>query len=819
MGKIAVVVINGTTREFDREYHYLVPEELSDSIFIGMRVIVPFGKGNISKEGYIVGFAEQTDLGELKTIRKVIDKKPVLPQSLVDLALWMKQRYFCTYSQAIRCMLPAGMDVRCLRVVRLADASYDREGLTSGQRTLTDLLKASEGCLEYDELRKLYGKRKNFGKNLNELADRGIISITEQYSSAVREKTVRAACLAMPADEVASDIENGVIKRIQQIRVLEMLMDNEFISTADLMRFAGVSASVLDTLCKYGYIYYKDVEIKRDPVRHRNVMPTQPLPPTPEQKEVLERARADIDSGEFREILIHGVTGSGKTEVYLQLIQYVLDKGKQAIVLVPEISLTPQMVDRFRGRFGNQVAVMHSRLSPGERFDQWRMIRDGSVKVAIGARSAVFAPFSDLGLIIIDEEHENTYKSETTPKYTAAEVAARRCMHDRALLVYGSATPSVETYQRALDGRIHLAVMKERANSMVMPEVHLVDMRKELELGNKTIFSYRLSAEIEKNIASGQQTILFLNKRGYASFILCRNCGIRLKCRYCNITMTYHSAEDRLICHYCGYTAKMPAVCPKCGSSYIRQFGAGTQKVEEELHKHFPGASVIRMDMDTTAGRHSHEEILDAFRKDNINILVGTQMIAKGHDFPNVTLVGVLAADSLLGIEDYRAQERTFQLLTQVAGRAGRGSLPGRVVIQTYNTEDYSITSACSHDYESFFSQETKVRRRLRYPPFTNIAVAIVSSVNDKLAFSRAREIYGFLAARIDAQAGDQLLPGPLRAPLSRIRSRYRWRIVVKCDSVERLCVIFGDMSDYFAKIKGRSDVDLSMDINPASMM
>jgi len=819
MGKIAVVVINGTTREFDREYHYLVPEEFSDCLSVGMRVIVPFGKGNVPKEGYVVGFAEQSDYTGLKTVRKVVDKKPVLLPSLIDLAVWMKQRYFCTYGQAIKCMLPAGTDIKSIRVVKLADADVDGDKMTQGQRVLIDLLSSNDGCLEYDELKRLYGSRRNFAQNLNELADSRVITINEQYSSAVREKTVRAACLAMPPEEVSADIENGVIKRIQQIRVLEMLMENEFISTADLMRFAGVSASVLDTLCKYGYIYYKDVEIKRDPVRHRAVVPTQPLTPTPEQKAVLERAKADIDSGEFREMLLHGVTGSGKTEVYLQLIQYALDKGKQAIVLVPEISLTPQMVDRFRGRFGNLVAVMHSRLSPGERFDQWRMIRDGCVKVAVGARSAVFAPFSDLGLIIIDEEHENTYKSETTPKYTAAEVAARRCMHDGALLIYGSATPSVETYQRALEGKIQLAVMKERANAMTMPEVHVVDMRKELELGNKTMFSTLLAAEIEKNIACGQQTILFLNKRGYASFILCRNCGIRLKCRFCNITMTYHSVDDRLICHYCGYTAKMPSTCPKCGSSHIRQFGTGTQKVEEELHKHFPNASVIRMDMDTTGGRHSHEEILDAFRKDNINILVGTQMIAKGHDFPNVTLVGVLAADSLLGVEDFRAQERTFQLLTQVAGRAGRGSLPGRVVIQTYNTEDYSITSACRHDYDSFFSQESIVRRRLNYPPYTNIAVAVISSVNDKLAFSAARDAYGFLASMVDVQAGDQLLPGPLRAPLSKLRNRYRWRIVAKCQSVERLCAMLGDLSDHFEKIRGRSDVDISMDINPASMM
>lgn len=828
MGRIAVVVINGTTREFDKEYHYLVPREFCDSLEPGMRVIVPFGRANKSKEGYVIGFAERSEFDGLKEIKKVVDRKPVLLPSQIDLAVWMKRRYFCTYSQAIRCMLPPGIDVRSLRVVRLDDnGSHTDDGLPDGEyekltpnkRLLIDLLRSKDGSVEYDELRRMYGKKSNFSRNVRELAEQGLISITEQYSMAIRAKTVRAACLAMAPEEVSSDIETGVIKRIQQIRVLEMLLENEYIAAADLARFAGVSPPVLDTLSKYGYIRYIDVEVERDPLKHREIEPTKPMEPTREQKSALESIRNLIETGKFNEVLLHGVTGSGKTEVYLQLIGYVLEKGRQAIVLVPEISLTPQMVDRFRGRFGDMVAVMHSRLSPGERFDQWRLIRDGRVKVVVGARSAVFAPFENPGLIIIDEEHETTYKSEITPKYTAAQIAAKRCMYSGAVLLYGSATPSVSTYQRALDGKISLVVMKERANELLLPDVCMVDMRKELELGNRSIFSSLLSAEIEKNIASGQQTMLFLNKRGYASFVLCRNCGIRLKCRHCSITMTYHSTDDRLICHYCGFTVRMPATCPKCGSSHIRQFGTGTQKVEEELRKHFPGASVIRMDMDTTTGKRSHEEILDTFRNDNINILIGTQMIAKGHDFPNVTLVGVLAADSLLGMDDFRASERTFQLLTQVAGRAGRGIVPGRVIIQTYNTEDYSITAASRHDYGTFFRQEQQIRRRLHYPPFTHIGMVVVSSVKDKLAFSKAKDTYDFLAARIDAGAGDVLLPGPVRAPMARLRNRYRWRVLVKCGSQSRLCAVLSRLTDHFMRNRGSSDVDISVDIDPVSMM
>ena len=816
MDKIAIVVINGTTREFDKQYHYIVLESLAGCLLAGMRVIVPFGGGNRMKEGYVFGFVESSDYKNLKCIKKIIDKKPVLTQALIELAVWMKHQYFCTYSAAIKCMLPAGIGVKSLRVVKLLNAV---QGLPPSKQAIIDTLTSNENELEAGELKKLCGVKSAFNSHIKALEATGIISVNEQYSVAVREKTIRVATLAMPASEVLEDIENGALKRIQQIRVLEMLLENEYIAVADIVRFAAVSPSILDTLRKLGYIYYKDMEVKRDPLKHRSIVATEPMTPTEEQAAALEAACTAVDRDAFSEMLLHGVTGSGKTEVYLQLIWHVLGQGRQAIVLVPEISLTPQMVDRFRGRFGNQVAVMHSRLSPGERYDQWRLIRDGAVRVVVGARSAVFAPFENLGIIIIDEEHETSYKSETTPKYSAAQIAIRRCMYDKALLLYGSATPSVGTFQRTVDGKVGLAVMKERTNALVMPKIEVVDMRRELEEGNRTIFSSRLSEEIVKNIKAGQQTILFLNRRGYASFILCRSCGIRLKCRYCNITMTYHSNDNRLICHYCGYTIKLPSTCPKCGSSSIRQFGTGTQKVEEDLQKHFPGCSVIRMDMDTTTGKHSHEEILDAFREKNINILVGTQMIAKGHDFPNVTLVGVLAADSLLGIDDYRASERTFQLLTQVAGRAGRGQLPGRAVIQTYNTEDYSITSACGYDYQAFFRQEIDIRKRLGYPPFTNIACVVVSSVNDKLAFDKARGTREYLVSQIKADTGDELMPGPVRAPISRLRNRYRWRLVIKCDSVDRLVEMLTAASDEFHRSKGKYDVDLSMDINPASMM
>lgn len=815
MDNIAVVVINGSTREFDKQYHYLVPESLYGKIAPGVRVVVPFGGGNSLKEGYVCGLVGSSDYSNLKEIKKVLDDKPVLSSKMLELAAWMRERYICTWSDAIKCMLPAGIGVKSLRIVRQLKKAED---LGKNKQKIMDALFECQGELEYDELKGLTGV-KGFSKCIASLEEDGLVCVCEEYTAAVREKTVRVAYLVMPVEEVLDDIENNRIKKIQQIRILEMLIENEYISVADILRFAGVSGSVPDTLRKYGYLNYKDIEVKRDPLQHRNIERTFPLPPTREQEAAMSAIMGKLESGCFSETLVHGVTGSGKTELYLRLIKHVIDSGKQAIVLVPEISLTPQMVERFRGRFGSEVAVLHSRLSLGERYDQWRLIREGSIKVVVGARSAVFAPFNRLGIVIVDEEHESSYKSETTPKYSASDIARKRCIEEGAALVLGSATPSVGTFCRAEKGEISLVKLNERTNRMVMPQVHIADMRKELEDGNRTPFSHKLSAEISKNIEAGQQTILFLNRRGYASSVLCRSCGYTVKCPSCSISLTYHSFDDRLICHYCGYTTKMPKTCPKCTSTYIKQFGTGTQKIEEELKKYFPDCSVLRMDMDTTTGKNSHEEILRTFREENINLLVGTQMIAKGHDFPNVTLVGVLAADSLLNLDDFRASERTFQLLTQVSGRAGRGELPGRVVIQTYNTEDFSILAACRHDYTAFYSQEIKVREKLNYPPFTNLASVLVSSINDKLAFSMAREVRDSLNRRLDVCREGELLLGPSRAPVAKIKNRYRWRIIIKCISLEKLIEVLTGTSDEFRKLKGKSEVDLSVDINPNNML
>lgn len=815
MSIIASVVLSDTTREFDKEYYYRIPEGMINKVAPGIRAIVPFGKGNRLKEAYVLNVLDIQEKGDLKEIAKIVDEFPVLNCNLLKLSTWMKNRYICTYSDVIKTMLPPGIGIKNSRIVKVI---RNEAQLKPNEKKVIDLLVDFGGECEYDELQEKLAF-KTMAKTVKSLEQAGIVSIVEEFSSRAREKTVRVAYLIRPKEEVLEEIESNRIKKIQQIRVMEMLLDNEYIAASDIVRFSGVSAGVLNTLKKNGYIDFKEIEVQRDPYRHMGISRTESLPPTQEQQKVLKSVKLELDKNEFKEALLHGVTGSGKTEVYLQLIHHCMQQGRQSIVLVPEISLTPQMVERFKGRFGKEVAVLHSRLSLGERYDQWRLIRDGKIKVVVGARSAIFAPFEKLGLVIIDEEHENSYKSELTPKYSAREIARERCKYDGAVLLYGSATPSIETYYQALEGKMLLLEMQERANKMMLPEVKIVDMREELEDGNRSVFSRKLAFEIEQNIKNNQQTMLFLNRRGYSSFVLCRKCGYTVKCMNCNVSMTYHAYEDRMICHYCGFTIKSMELCPKCKSNYIRHFGTGTQKIEEEVRKQFPESTVLRMDLDTTSYKNSHEEILRTFKEKNVNILVGTQMIAKGHDFPNVTLVGVLAADSLLNTGDYRASERTFQLITQVAGRAGRGEIPGRVVIQTYNTDDFSIQTAQKHDYVSFYNQEVKIREKLHYPPFTNIAVLILSGLYDRTVFERSKLIKEQLENYMKDFEPEAEVLGPARAPLSKIKNKYRWRIIVKSSDMDKLIEILSKVSDGFNKTKGRINVDLSIDINPVNML
>ena len=522
----------------------------------------------------------------------------------------------------------------------------------------------------------------------------------------VQDKTINTVYLKKDIDEIQFDIEMGKIKSEKQKKILQFLKGNEGATVPEIELFTDGSRAIVKTLEKNGYVEIVEKKIERNPLANKKIEKTKNLKLTDEQKNAYDKVVLDMIINSYEQFLLYGVTGSGKTEVYLQLIGEALKQEKTAIVLVPEISLTPQMINRFIARFNkDEIAVLHSKLSIGERYDEWNKIKEGKAKIIIGARSAIFAPTENIGIIIIDEEHDSSYKSEAIPKYDAKEIAKRIAKENNCPLVLGSATPDLITYYKAQQGKVTLLELSKRANNSKLPEVEIVDLKMELANGNRSMLSTKLYGEIEQNLKQHRQTILFLNRRGFSTFIMCRECGYTVKCKNCNISMTYHKTENKLKCHYCGYEENVVTVCPECHSTKIRYFGTGTQKLEQEINKLFPEASTIRMDIDTVTKKNSHEEILNKFKNENIDILIGTQMVVKGHHFPNVTLVGVIAADSSLNIDDYRANERTFQILTQVAGRAGREQLDGKVIIKTYNTDNFSIICSQNKDYNMFYNK------------------------------------------------------------------------------------------------------------------
>ncbi|MDD5603075.1 MAG: primosomal protein N' [Eubacteriales bacterium] len=839
-GITAQIVIANAARSFDREYTYLVPQSLEGVIQTGSRAVVPFGISDRATEGYVFGINKtvsgavgdiQDGTGNrvsLKMIKEILGTQPVLNNEIISLCRWMKKRYICTYGDAVKTVLPPGTGMKTVRKALLTEGwqtLFKSLRKDDAAHAIIDYMLNAEGACEEKLLKaELSVKiKKGIARAFSYLVKNDVIEIRESYSAGIREKTLKVVCSALPPDEIASLIEQGSLKSIKQVRVLELLLDNDYIPVRDILRITGLSSGVLETLKKNGLIFFRDIEMIRDPFQETGISPEKQESHTltGQQKQITDSLKKDVDRGGFAEALIHGVTGSGKTEIYLQLIKHLSEKGRQAIVLVPEISLTPQMIRRFRSRFGDRVALIHSRMSLGERHDQWKQIKEGNVIAAVGARSAVFAPFERLGMVIIDEEHETSYKSEITPRYHAAEVARQRCMECGGMVIYGSATPSVETYHRALTGEIKLHSMDKRPGNISMPAIKMVDMRSELDSGNRSMFSRELAASLRETTENRLQSMLFINRRGHSSFVLCRGCGFVLKCPDCNISLTYHSEGDRLICHYCGYTARNPAVCPSCGSRKIRHFGTGTQKVEKEIISEFPECRVLRMDMDTTAGRHSHRELLDAFAGHKADILLGTQMIAKGHDFPDVAFVGVLAADSMLNIGDYRASERTFQLLSQVSGRAGRGDHPGKVIIQTYNTEAYSITAAVNGDYEGFYLKETSIRKQLGYPPYKVISAVTYSGANDRTALKFASDGRKILEETAHSLSDVEII-GPVRTPVTRIKGNFRWRIVLKTDTEADAIEILTALTDkqrISSTGNASGKVGASVDINPAGLI
>lgn len=817
---IAGVILNNSSHNVDREFDYEIPAKFIGEVSVGTRVLVPFGRGNAAAEGIVVALREESEYPKLKSISSVVDKEPICTQTQLDMCEWIKNRYFCSFYQAFKLFLPPQPGHRVQEWVELSQpggAEFYEKG--SSERSVLEFLADSGGCAEMNEIYEALGYS-GLRSLIGRLAEAGAVTVSGEASGGVREKCVRMASLAMPTSEAADIIDtlsgNRVRARVQA-KMLSLLCDNGSLSTADLVSLSNGNYAAVNSLVKKGFIKIETVSVAREVYDESQILKTDAYEPTEEQRPIIEYLQNGIGSGKCEKILLRGVTGSGKTEIFMQAISKCIERGKKAIMLVPEISLTPQTVNRFVGRFGSSVAVIHSGLSAGERYDQWRKIRAGEVDVVVGARSAIFAPFENIGIIILDEEHENSYKSEITPRYHARDVAERLAEESGAVLLLASATPSVSSYYKAQSGRYKLFEMHKRYNENEMPDVKILDMRGELfENKNSSPISLYLQNEIGKNLERGEKTILFLNRRGHSTFVSCRKCGYVMQCENCDIALTYHIKVNRLVCHYCGASHPNVDVCPECGSKYIRFFGTGTEKIETELKRLFPSARILRMDTDTTAGKGGHERILSRFANGEADILLGTQMVAKGLDFPDVTLVGVLAADTALNIDDFRAAERSFCLFTQVCGRAGRGGIKGRAVIQTYQPQNSTLAFAKEHNYGGFYKNEIEFRKMLKYPPFCDIISIMITGEDE----SEVRECIWSAKRTVDSfGTGDGHIIGvlgPAPAPIAKIKNKFRYRIMIKAAYAD-------DVRDMLLTIQARhreirSKSELSIDINPINM-
>jgi primosomal protein N' (replication factor Y) (superfamily II helicase) len=802
---IARVIVDVPSMSIDRMFDYRIPERFLHVVKEGMRVIVPFGPRKVM--GFVVAVTDDSSISnnKLKDIVDVMDLSPVLTEELIKLGEWLSDTTLSFRISALQVMLP-----------QILKAKYEKELWLLCEedmlpRELIELF-AGRVVVSFKEIEERGISYTIIQKAMND----GLVEVKYIVKS---KETKKQVAWIQPLDswkleEALVDVSSQAKK---QRTIIDFFLEHPApIILKQLLNTLQVTRSTVNVLVEKGLLEIVHKEIYRDPYMDRSFERTSPLPLTEEQRNALEPVLHSINSLEHDVFLLHGVTGSGKTEVYLQSIQGVIDKGQEAIVLVPEISLTPQMVKRFKQRFGSMVAVMHSGLSAGEKYDEWRKIQRGEVQVVVGARSAIFAPFRNLGIIIIDEEHETSYKQDDQPRYHARDVAIFRGKYYNCPVVLGSATPTLESFARAQKGVYKLLTMAKRMNDQSMPEVEIVDMRGELHAGNRSMFSTTLQDKIRDRLEKQEQVVLFLNRRGYSTFVLCRDCGHTIDCPHCDISLTYHRKQESLKCHYCSYEIRMPKECPECTSDTIRFFGTGTQKVEEALQQTFPEARVIRMDVDTTRRKGAHENLLNKFGERKADILLGTQMIAKGLDFENVTLVGVLAADSLLHIPDFRAAEKTFQLLTQVSGRAGRHHLPGEVVIQSYTPDHYSVELASQYDYDSFYKHEMHIRRTFKYPPYYFMALITISHTNHPLVIQTAQKIAKLIGKN---SAVDTQILGPSPSPLSRIKNRYRYQCLIKYRNEPNLYENMKYMMSQFETEIQQNNLQISIDFQPYQMM
>lgn len=766
---IAAVAVEKTAASFDDLFDYVVPDYLAGAVRAGARVIVPFGRGNRKRAGVVFSVGERETEAKLKEIYSAADDGIFLSAEMLEIAQWLRETTFCTYYDAVRSMLPAGLSLMISEEYALAE-DPPQTALSGAEQKLINEYYALDG---EKERAALLTKTEN-RRTVAALAAKGVIQKKELSRRRVGDETERTV---YPTGAETA----GMRLSPKQKSVLETLGEVGAASVRELCYLCNVTASVVKNLELKGLVGIEQTEVSRAVSKEAEI--TQDLSDlhfSPLQQRTYDGLKQLMDSGEAKCALLRGVTGSGKTSVFIKLIEAATKEGKTAILLVPEISLTPQTVGKFQSLFGNTVAIMHSSLSLGQRADEFKRIARGEAKIVIGTRSAVFAPVENLGIIVIDEEDEHTYKSEMSPRYHAREVAKQRCFRHKALLLLASATPSFESYTNALNGRYSLFEMEERYSTAELPEVHMIDMRIEAENGNRGNFSEELLEELKQNLERGEQSMLLLNRRGYHTYANCISCGTVVECPNCAVPLTYHKVNNSAICHICGFHREMPRVCDKCGSRYIYQSGTGTQRIEDEIREYFPQARVLRMDADTTMSKFSYERRFNEFRNNEYDIMIGTQMIAKGLDFENVTLVGVLLIDRSLYAGDYLGYEKTFSLITQVVGRSGRGSKKGRAYIQTFSPDHYVLELAAKQDYKEFYEQEIAVRRALIFPPFCDICLLVLSSPDEKAVGRAAELFFGMLKNAAD---GRRDIPVILLGPTDggKIGGIFRRRIVVKC--------------------------------------
>ncbi|WP_417293361.1 replication restart helicase PriA [Dysosmobacter sp.] len=810
------VAVSAAPYSIDKPYSYLVPDALAAAAVPGVRVMVPFGRGNKESEGLILARVQEPKLPGSKAIRQILDPEPVLDKAGIDLALWMRGRYFCTVFEAVKTILPAGLWYGLREIWSLAmepeTARSTAVGIPGAWQVL-DLLEKQGGKADIRVLRDVLGDGAE--KPLKAMKKAEILTCETDAKRKIADKSHRMVELAVNTEDAYALTEPKRRSAPARYEVVNFLATAGRTPAAEVSYYTGASSRTLKTMEKAGLIAFSEEEELRVPSLD-DVEPGPEIVLNEEQQRAFEEILGRVQAAKPSVTLLHGVTGSGKTQVYLRLVQETLALGKTAMVLVPEIVLTPQMMRKFSSYFGSRVAMLHSSLKMTERYDQWKRIRRGEVDVVLGTRSALFAPLKNLGLIIMDEEQEGSYQSENVPRYDAREVAKYLCVREKAALVFGSATPTVETAWAVEQGSYQKALLRRRYNENALPEVLIADLRQEILNGNPGLISTPLRQELEKNLAAGEQSILFLNRRGSSRMLLCGECGYVPQCPRCSTAMTYHSANGRLMCHYCGHSEPAADTCPECGG-WMKHVGAGTQKVEEELRELFPEAGILRMDADTTAG--GHEEILQTFERERVPILLGTQMVAKGLDFENVTLVGVLSADISLYVDNYRAAERTFSLLTQVVGRAGRGGKTGRAVIQTYTPGNDVIRCAARQDYDAFYESEIRMRRLRRYPPFADLFTVTVSGTEEGRVLRAAvsvRETLRQLCRRPELAAGEPEVLGPAPAPVVKVNNRFRYRctLVGKNDKATREMLAW--LQKDFAKDSANRGMNLFVDHNAA---